>query len=287
MDFKSGFSYLGATEEPPSQVVTSEQQNSAPPVDKQTGVSTAPTENLTFDQLFRNGVTSYQAKDFAKSADSFKKALVLQDSNAAALTNLGLAEYNLGNEGLAIAYWRKAIDIDPDFFPAISAVRYALDKLPVKEIPHEIETWERIRDYTLTPVPIQAYLILSALFLFSAGWLLITFAGKRKIAMETEQAPPGIPTLGVIFALCFVLCTALGILKSIDSGIARGTIVSEKISAQSAPGEGQASLFDLYEGLEVKIRSASGDWLQVTYPGALTGWLPKSSLMQTSGRPLY
>lgn len=241
----------------------------------------------TFDQIFRDGVTAYQSKDFSKASEAFKQAITLHQTNAAALTNLGLAEYNLGKFGLALAYWRIAIYIDPDFFPAQSALRYALSKLAVKEIPHEIETWENIRSYALIPVPIQAYLVLSALFLFSAGWLVINFWGRRKKAQAEEQAPPPVPTLGVIFAIFFVLCSTLVVMKAIDSQVSRGTIIVEKISAQAAPGEGQASLFELYEGLEVKIKSESGDWLQVTYPGALTGWIPKSALMQTTAIPLH
>lgn len=240
----------------------------------------------TFEQDFRDGVTAYQAKEFTQAVELLTKANEAQKDNVSVLTNLGLAQYQLGNEGLAIAYWRKALQKDPDFYPAQSGLRYALEKIPVKEIPHEIETWENLRTYLLAPVSLLVYLILSALFLFAGGWLLITYGGKRKTSLAEEAAPPTFPTLGVIFSLAFVFTSFLAFLKIYDSKIARGTVIVEKISTQAAPGEGQAALFDLYEGLEVKIASQSGDWVQVTYPGALTGWIPKSALMQTSGNPL-
>ena len=76
---------------------------------------------------------------------------------------------------------------------------------------------------------------------------------------------------------------SLAVAKIYDVQIPRGTIVEEKVSAQSAPGDQQLNLYDLYGGFEVVIRSHSGDWVQVTYPGALTGWIKKSSLYVTSG----
>jgi hypothetical protein len=64
-------------------------------------------------------------------------------------------------------------------------------------------------------------------------------------------------------------------------------VVSEKTTVYSAPNDKSAALFDLFAGLEVVLDQSNDQWVQVTYPGALTGWIPKSSVFQTSGRGLW
>ncbi|RYZ80842.1 MAG: hypothetical protein EOP06_24605 [Proteobacteria bacterium] len=98
-----------------------------------------------------------------------------------------------------------------------------------------------------------------------------------------EEAPPGVPWIGVLLLVGFVFCASLTLLKAYDLSIPRATIVVDKVSAQTAPGEGQTALFDLYAGFEVIVRSAEKDWIQITYPGGLTGWVKKDSLLATSG----
>ena len=96
-----------------------------------------------------------------------------------------------------------------------------------------------------------------------------------------EKSPPPIPVIGGFLGLVLVIFTGLASLKFYDSTILRGTIIQERVSLQTAPGENQVVILDLYGGMEVIARQVQGDWIQVTYPGSLTGWIKKSSLLMT------
>lgn len=238
----------------------------------------------TFEGLFKIGVEAYQSKKFDLARDALTKALEKNPQNVSTLTNLALAQFQLGKKGAAVALLRKAQNLDPDFSTPKAALKFILPQLEIKEIPHELHFFENLRSQILVPVPLNAYLILSALLLFAAGWILIGYLGAKKRALKDEKPFPPFPTIGATLALAFMVCLTTTLLKIYDYQTPRGTILDDKVAVLAAPDEKAAVLFDLYSGLEVIIQSTNQDWVQVNYPGALTGWIRKSALLHTAGK---
>lgn len=241
----------------------------------------------TFEAAFKDGVTSYESKKYPEARLAFSRALELNPESLNTLVNLGMTEFQLGEKGLAVALLRKAVEIDPNFSTSQAALQFILPQLDVKEIPHEIQWSETLRDSVIVTVSLNTYLGLTALFLFAAGWLWFQYIGRRKKALQEESAMPTFPLVAT-FALIGFLCFGfLTLYKTWDHQIPRGTVTTEKVAVLSAPDEKSPSLFDLYSGLEVIIHQTEGEWAQVTYPGALSGWIPKASVMPTSGKRLW
>lgn len=231
--------------------------------------------------FFQQGTQSYSAKDYKKSQDLFKKALQLDPFNATVLTNLALTEFQLGNKPLAIGLLRKALASDPDLQTAQAGLKYVSEQTQIRQVPHKIESYENLRSLLLQPVPLSAYLTLSALLFLTAGWALINFFGKRRRALQAEQALPGFPVIATLLSIGFVIFTGLLGLKIYDGTVTRATIIEEKVAVQTAPGDNQVAILELFGGMEVIIHDVKEDWVQVTYPGSLTGWIKKSSLLMT------
>ncbi len=250
----------------------------------QPSVSPSPSPPTSFEQLFKTGVQSYQKKDYEQARESFAKSIEKDPNNLSALTNLALAEFQLGKKGYAVALLRKATNLDPDFSVPSAALKFILPQLDVKEIPHEIQLWENLRGQFLAPVPLTAYLILTALLLFTAGWTLLNYIGARKRALKEDALLPSFPSVGFILSLASIATLSLAMLKVYDFQVPRATVIAEKISVLSAPDDKAPALFELFGGLEVIILSTNQDWVQVNYPGALSGWLPKSAVLHTSGK---
>lgn len=236
-----------------------------------------------FADLFKQGTQSYSEKKFDQAQDFFSKALVKDPQNSTVLTNLALVQFQLGHKAKALAHFRKALDIEPNLQEAKAGLKFVLSQMEIKEIPHQLEFYESLRDKLLAPVSLQVYLGFTALFLFASGWTLISYLGKRRKAIGEESALPGFPILSTCFLGGLLIILSLSILKAYDSSIQRATIVEEKVSLQSAPGETQVGILDLYAGMEVIVRITDNGWTQVTYPGAITGWVKSDSLMVTSG----
>jgi len=237
-----------------------------------------------FAEFFKEGTQHYTAKEYDKARDAFAKAIEKDPNNATALTNLALAQFQLGNKALAVGLLRKVLTIDPELATAQAGLKFALKQIDLKDLPHQIETYESVHAKLLAPIPVWVYLILTALFLFITGWTFLTYMGRRRQALSAEKAPPSPPLMGFVFALALICSLGLLSLKLYDSTIVRATIIEDRVSMQTAPGESQVALLDLSGGMEVIVKSTEKEWSQITYPGSLTGWIKSSSLIVTSGQ---
>lgn len=238
-------------------------------------------EQLQTAELFQQGTQSYVAKDYAKAVELFEKALSQDKHNATIITNLALAQYNLGKTAIAIGLLRKAIHLDPSLSTAKEGLEFVVAQTPKAGVPHQIQTYESLRANLLQPVPLYAYISISLLCFLSAGWTLLSYLGRRKKALEEQTSSPSFPIIGTLLGAAFIIFSGLLVLKIYDTRILRGTVIEEKVSLQTAPGENQLAILDLHGGMEVIIRATQGEWSQVTYPGSLTGWVKNSSLLMT------
>jgi hypothetical protein len=234
------------------------------------------------ESYFKEGLAAFQKGDDKGARASFQEALKLEPENPVALFNLGLTESRAGNKGLALALWRKALAAKPDFEPPARAIEWTREKLEHSEISHEVELWESFRTSALVSVPLGKYLLATAILLLVAGWLSLRYVGLRRQARLDEKPMPPFPTTAVFSGILFVVMVFLGVSKAYDDSMLRGTLIVKKIEARSAPDAQATPLFDLYEGLEVLVKTRADAWTQVTYPGGSTGWIPSSALLATN-----
>lgn len=240
------------------------------------------TDSTSAEFLFKNGLLTFQNGDDVTARKAFSDVLKVDSQNPFALYNLGIIDSRQGRKGLALARWRRALLIRPNFSQAGEAIKWQNEKLPRKDIPHDVELWESFRTAVLITSPINYFLIGSAVFLFLSGWRLLGFFGLRRRAQLEENPAPPIPLFAATCAMLFVAMSFLSAAKLYDNSTARGTVIATKIEARSAPDPKATPLFDLYEGLEVLIGGTSESWTQVKYPGGATGWIPSNSLVVTT-----
>jgi len=249
-------------------------------------LSAAAADNSakSFESYFQSGIQLAQGSKWEDARAAFDQALRLQPQNSAVLTNLGLAEYNLGQKALAIGLWRRALEMEGDAQAARRALSFALPGLDVRELPHEIRWLDGLHDQFLSSLSLLFLGWLCALCTLALGWSLLSHWGKRRIALADDKVIPAVSFLTVFFGFAWILSLTVTSLKVWDSQLIRGTIVATKVSALSAPEAQAPALFELPGGLEVLVEKSQGsDWLQVTYPGGQTGWVPSSALVLATG----
>ncbi len=233
------------------------------------------------DELFSQGLKNYQGGKFEDAENQFQQALLQQPNNTSLLYNLGLAEYKLGKVGPALAFWRKALVLDPSLVDARDAISFATSKLEHKELPHQVMLLETLQTSYLQWVSLNQMLFLFALCFFSLGWIGINYLGRRKSALESEMPTPTLPIKFFIFAIAFAFTAFLVGAKLIETTTSRATVLPKTLEVRAGPDTAQATLFELYEGLEVLVDDVQNDWLRVTYPGGRSGWVPSSSVQIT------
>lgn len=236
---------------------------------------------------FAAGIQALQTKDPKTAMDRFREALSQHPDDTAILTNLGIAAQEAGQKGWAIAYLREALTLGSPLKETRQALDFSLSQLQIKEIPHEIEAWEKLRENVLVGISLPGLLFINAIALLLCGMVWISYLRDRKAALENESPFPPFRFIHWAASLILVISIGLVICKILDLSEVRGTIVGEKIQAFSAPSKDAPALFEIYEGLEVLIQRSVQQpeaWLQIRYPGGPTGWVPADQVHITQSK---
>ena len=231
---------------------------------------------------FQEAMAAYKKQDF----DSAKLLLTkfLQNTpSSEAYFDLGLVEFETKHTGAAVANWRKALQLDPQNQMALDSLHSVLKKLDHPELNRQSDSFEIFREQFLNQVKIEYLFLLTALLFVLDSWLFISYLGERKRSREQELAAPRPAWLAGIILIFFMLSLGLSGAKIYDLSQARATVLPTKIEVLSAPDPSSTSLFDLFEGLEVIVQEAQGEFYQVSFPGGMTGWTLKKNLMITAG----
>lgn len=235
---------------------------------------------------FAAGIQALQTKDPKMAMERFREALSQHPDDTAILTNLGIAAQEAGQKGWAIAYLREALTLGSSLRETRQALEFSLSQLQIKEIPHEIEAWEKLRENVLVGISLPGLLFMNALALLLCGLVWINYLKGRKIALENETVFPPLRIIHWAASLVLVVSVSLVICKILDLSEVRGTIVGERVQAFSAPSKEAPGLFEIYEGLEVLVQRSQDQWLQIRYPGGPTGWVPADQVHITQSKDL-
>ena len=240
---------------------------------------------------FQAALKSLQADDLSAACLQLKELNQENPDNPPVLHNLGYCEDRQGQLGSAMARWRRAVALDPYFSGARQSIEIAGEKLKVKQLPHRLTAWEGFRKTILVRVDSTSLNFATWLgFLFFGLQAIRQLGAYRRARASRDRLSPWSASL-FVWGLLFLGFSTLSLSKWWDLRQPRGTIILEKVEARTGPGPNETPLFDLFEGLDVRIEDRATwedgtEWRKVAYPGGMTGWIPESSLLQTSGKNL-
>jgi len=240
--------------------------------------------SLALDSKFEEGVRLFGEKEFEKAEAAFSEALKADPLNTDIYFNLGLSNYNLLKTGKALAYWRRALDINPYYSEARKALRVGIKERAITPLPEEEPLSEKFRRNVLSYVSFDLFLTFFFIFFVSGLLKLVHYFGSARRALLAEQAKPALGTLTPFLLFLAIFFLSLVLLRALDYTSPRATVIERRETVRSGPSSEDASLFDLFEGHEVIVRQSRQDWVQISYPGGYTGWVKKASLIHSSGR---
>ncbi|RME14924.1 MAG: hypothetical protein D6797_07785 [Bdellovibrio sp.] len=245
-----------------------------------------PLKAHELKKSFEEGLAAYQKQNFKKALSAFQAVIEKDPYNYVALYNLGLTQYQLKQEGIALANWRRAIGISPLFIPARKALEHVLK---TKEVfpPLSNSLWEMLHLSFFIYFPLDFFWggLLVALLL--SLWMLIKFLGKKKKHLKDNLPPPSFP-VSVTISLCVTVVFLLAFgFKIWDLAHPRGTITAKQVALHSAPDKQSSTLIEVSLGQEVFVEKQSGPWRQVLVSSGISGWIPSSSVTLTYGFQLW
>ena len=244
---------------------------------------TAP-QTANAEELFAQGTQLYQNQRYVEASDKFKDLASRHSSHAAIFFNWGLSEYQAGRRGLGVALWRRALTLRPGYRPPREALTVATRQMQLREF-DDSQLLERVRHTILVRFSLDQLLGATCVLLAASGWLLLTYVGRRRRALNTEQPLPPFPWIGGALTFLFLILASVSLLKGYEQTVPRATAVTVT-AVRSAPSDASSILFELREGADVILRQAKKGWTQIRYPGGMSGWVPNEALFQTSGMQL-
>ena len=234
------------------------------------------------EDLFQKGLAAYQNKQFEEARDNFHKVYAEGRISAALFHDLALTYFQLDQKAYAMAFWRKALAIDPGFRPARAGRQFLETRFNMASWEKDtLSLWLR---RTMEAVSFYELTWLFAFLLGGAGWMWIRYLAARKIAIEDESAKPEFPVIAVGLGVILVGALLLVGLKFQAMTIDRATVVLPKVSARSLPADEGVGLYDMNGGTEVVVRQTNGDWLQVQNSDGASGWVKKDEIVLTDER---
>lgn len=227
---------------------------------------------------FEKGLSAYQAKDYAEAQIHLIAALEESPNNLAVLNNLALTLVELNQKGKALAYWLKALKLDPTFEEAQKGVAFVRSKLAQNAFSVKDTDFQSLRKSLLTDLSLNLLFGLTALTFLVSGMQWIRYLSQVKKANQEESASPPVSLVSIAFSVLFVGCTLILALKLWDHLTPRAIVIKEKVELKIAPGADQSKIVELNEGTEVDVGLVKDTWVQVKIPGNYSGWLNKADI---------
>lgn len=225
--------------------------------------------------VFTQALQSFKQGELAKSRDSFLQLLSTHPDDPVLLYNLGLTEMTDQHPGRALAYWRKALYLDPGFSPAVAGLTQLAQ---LKKFDFTPSLSEQIH-WRLSLTTFLAALWLTCLF--SGLWLLRWARSRKELSEENSRSTSAVPLWPVfisgLFSLVFLFLASQRFWR--DHYQVTGTVLASSAPVYASPSVDSPALFDFKEGDEVRVHRSKEGWLQVQRGDTAAGWVKKDEVL--------
>lgn len=225
------------------------------------------------EEVFEQGNTAYEQNDFRQAAEAYRALLRYKIEDPRLEYNLANAEFRLGNLGSAILHYERArrLDpVDPDIQANLEFARsFCFDR--VEAAPQAaVVRWLHRAQNGLGPDR-QAWVVLGLV------WLIATLVAWCSSKPRGWSAGHGWTLTALLLAAVLGSASWYVTLGRLD-GRALAVVLDDVVEVLAGPSENNATLFTVHEGLTLEIRSEREEWVQVSLPNGLNGWIDRRSL---------
>ena len=220
------------------------------------------------DAGFDRANEAYAAGRYSEAADGYEELARLGVEDPRLEYNLGNALFKSGRVGAAILHWERARKMDPtdrDIAANLSYVRSLIEDRV--ELPPASAVARRASEIQEAIGPDRH--AFAALILWWAVALVVAWASARPGGWTARVG--WVLSTGVL-ALALVVCSWWFTWQRLD-GREQAVVLAAVAEVRAGPGENNATLLTIHEGLTVRVRRVRDGWVQVTLPDGLNGWI--------------
>lgn len=222
----------------------------------------APSAALS---TFERGNTLYEEGDFEGALQSFREVLASGFEDAAVHYNCGNAAFKSGRLGEAIFHYRRAHALAPRDEDVAANLEYARF-LAVDATEEGARTDRRAESWLGKATPEEILRWAPAL----AG-LAAVLGSASLFARRASRALRRAASAAL--ALWVLAWAGAGFLAAWTARDPEAVVLARQSEVRSGPGPGFSTAFVLHEGAEVAVEGERGEWIEISLPGDLRGWI--------------
>lgn len=236
-----------------------------------------------FNELFSGALALQQEKKWDEALTSYGQLLdqslpELTSQQAAVIYHNMSAVAYAKNDFLKAYVWsKKAVSLDPSNQQAQDSHLNYAKKVEIPSIPHQISGMDRLNK-SISVVPFDVWIIVTFTLLLVTAWKAL----KHVVQVKKDKLNGNFkkPSWWIEYALTAVviLFAVVCFISYRESQIQHAVVVAEKAAVQTVPGENKPVILEAQAGLEVEVLAENGQYFQVRYPGAFTGWINRSQV---------
>lgn len=234
-------------------------------------VSAAAESHLLLG-MYDLGNKEYQAGNYDSAVACYKKVADNGIENSSVYYNLANAYFRQNKLGYAILYYEKAKLISPDDEDIASNLKYVrasiVDKITEPEVGFFVKVLSGLQD--LLSLKLSTIVTSILFFLICLTIILAIFSryNGRIIAVY----------ILVILSLIFVISgTSLAYKIYQYENVKYAVVLSPVVDIVNEP-DGLSTLFTVHEGSKFLIRKRLNNWLLVSLPNGMSGWIEEKHL---------
>lgn len=225
------------------------------------------------EEIFNRGNSAYEQGRYEEAAEAYRTLLRYRIRDARLEYNLGNAEFRLGRLGHAILHYERARRLapeDPDIATNLELARsLTLDRVEEPAQPLFLKWLHRLQDQ-LGPDR-HAWIVLALLWLIAG---LIAWCSSR---------PGGWSALyGWLLAALLAGTLFCGLSWTMThqrvQGKRQAIVLEQAAEILTGPGENNATLATVHEGLLLEVLAERQEWMQVSLPNGYNGWIARTAV---------
>jgi tetratricopeptide (TPR) repeat protein len=222
----------------------------------------------TPDEIFNGANAAYERGEYAEAAAAYETVLKYGIRDPRVEYNLGNAEFRMGHLGRAILHYERARRMDPTDRDIRANLQYArsfcFDRVEEPELMLAVR-WIRAIQDRLGPDR-QAWAALALL------WIVAALLAMGLLKPGRWRAAHGWSLAAVLLALALCAASWHSSYQRLE-GRRMAVVLEHSVEVLAGPAENNPTLFTVHEGLTLEVRSSRQDWVQVSLPNGLNGWL--------------
>ncbi len=225
------------------------------------------------EDVFLEGNAHYEGGRYAAAAAAYRSLLRYQIRDPLLEYNLANAEFRVGNLGQAILHYERARRLDPTDRDIGANLEFARSFRHDQVEPEEqaaIVRWTHALQDRLGPDR-QAWAVVAVVWLIAA---LQAWCFSRPRGWSAAHGW----VLGALLLVVAVSSASWYATLHRLEGRRSAVVLEQVVEVLAGPGYNNPALFTVHEGLSLWIRGERDEWLQVSLPNGLHGWIAKDAV---------